>query len=154
MQRHGSLAIVSPCCSSSRQITHSPASLARTSSGVQQRGRTGQAHTYTRKYMRAHTHTHTDTQTGREKKRKNLDKSISLKKSPRYFIRQTDIYTLSVSDRCVNESRWMVAASRRHTEGSQETPPPGNIQEVWTFCFSLYVALAMGTVTSQSDLSL
>lgn len=35
MQRHGSLAMVSPCCSSSRQITHSPASLANTSSKVQ-----------------------------------------------------------------------------------------------------------------------
>lgn len=34
MQRHGSLAMVSPCCSSSRQITHSPASLAKTSSVV------------------------------------------------------------------------------------------------------------------------
>lgn len=45
MQRHGSLAMVSPCCSSSRQITHSPASLANTSSKVQ-----------TQTHTRTHTH--------------------------------------------------------------------------------------------------
>ena len=50
MQRHGSLAMVSPCCSSSRQITHSPASLANTSSEVA--GTRARAHT-------THTHTHT-----------------------------------------------------------------------------------------------
>lgn len=44
MQRHGSLAMVSPCCSSSRQITHSPASLASTSSKVQ-------THTHTEQNM-------------------------------------------------------------------------------------------------------
>lgn len=40
MQRQGSLAIVSPCASSSRQIAHSPTSLARTSSEKQ----TGTSH--------------------------------------------------------------------------------------------------------------
>lgn len=52
MQRHGSLAMVSPCCSSSRQITHSPASLANTSSEVAGTCTRAHTHTYTRRAER------------------------------------------------------------------------------------------------------